>query len=47
MLSMLGKQRTVRLLPPYDGEDSNTMSHFLTSVTGLSTLYEIVNILIW
>jgi len=31
-----GAQLTVRLFPPYDGEDSNAMSHFLASVTHLS-----------
>jgi len=30
-----GTQLTVRLLPPYEGEDSNPMSHFLASVTDL------------
>jgi len=30
-----GTQLTVRLLPPYEGEDWNPMSHFLASVTDL------------
>ena len=30
-----GKQITVRLLPPPEGQDSNPMSHFLDSVTEL------------
>jgi len=30
-----GTQRTVHLLPPYEGEDSNPMSNFLASVTEL------------
>jgi len=30
-----GKQVTVRLLPPPEGEDPNPMSHFLASVTEL------------
>jgi len=30
-----GTQLILRLLPPYDGEDSNPMSHFLASVTDL------------
>jgi hypothetical protein len=28
----VGTQLTVRLLPAYEGEDSNPMSHFLSSV---------------
>jgi hypothetical protein len=31
----VGTQLTVRLLPPAEGEDSNPMSHFMTSVTDL------------
>jgi hypothetical protein len=31
----VGRQLTVRLLPPYEGEDSNPMSHFLTGVSDL------------
>jgi hypothetical protein len=30
-----GTQLTVRLLPPFEGEDPNPMSHFLASVTEL------------
>jgi hypothetical protein len=30
-----GMQLTVRLLPPFEEEDSNPMSHFLASVTKL------------
>ena len=30
-----GTQLTVRLLPPYEGEDPNPMSHLLASVTDL------------
>ena len=30
-----GKQLTVRLLPPHEGEDSNPMSHVIASVTDL------------
>ena len=30
-----GRQLTVRLLPPTEGEDPNPMSHFLDSVTEL------------
>jgi len=30
-----GTQLTVRLLPPFEEEDSNPMSHFLSSVTDL------------
>jgi len=32
---MLWEQLTLRLLPPYEGEDSNAMSQFLASVTDL------------
>jgi hypothetical protein len=42
-----GTQLTVRLLSPFEGEDSNPMSHFLASMTELSTHYEIARILIW
>jgi hypothetical protein len=42
-----GTQLTMRLLPPLEGQDSNPMSHFLASVTDLSTRYEIARILIW
>jgi hypothetical protein len=31
----VGTELTVRLLPPYEEEDSNPMSHFLASVTDL------------
>jgi hypothetical protein len=31
----VGTQLTVRLLPPNEGEDSNPLSHFMTSVTDL------------
>jgi hypothetical protein len=31
----VGRQLTVRILPPRDGGDSNPISHFLTSVTDL------------
>jgi len=34
-LNTEGTQLTLRLLPPYEGEDSNPMSHFLASVTDL------------
>jgi len=30
-----GTQLTVRLLPPYEGEDSNPVFHFLASATDL------------
>jgi len=45
-LNAQGTQLTARLLPPSEGEDSNPMSHFLASVTQLSTRYEIAKIAI-
>jgi len=42
-----GSQLTVHLQPPIVGDDMNSVSHFLASLTDLSMRYVIITILKW